>query len=50
MVTIVQRIDLEVAMTTMMKKTGSRMFRWFKEFSEKNRSESRWYDVDHCGM
>jgi hypothetical protein len=37
-------------MTTLMKKTGSRMARWFTRLSEQRKSRSRWYDVEHCGM
>jgi hypothetical protein len=40
----------EIAMATLMKKTGSRMARWFKKLSEQRDSRPRWYDVDHCGM
>ena len=33
-------------MTALVKKTCSRMGRWFKQFLEKNRSAHRWYDND----
>jgi hypothetical protein len=36
----------EDAMATLIKKTGSRIGRWFKEFREKNRSPYRWYEND----
>jgi hypothetical protein len=42
--------DQEVAMTALIKKTRSRMVRWFKRFSEKNRSPYRWYEHDHFGI
>jgi hypothetical protein len=40
----------EVAVTTLMKKTSSRMARWFSKLSEQKKSRTRWYDVDCCGM
>ncbi len=39
-------MDQEAAMAALMKKTGSRIGRWFKEFREKNRSPYRWYEND----
>jgi hypothetical protein len=37
---------MEVAMAALIKKTGSRIGRWFKQFREKNRPPYRWYDHD----
>ena len=36
----------EVGMATLIKKTGSRIGRWFNQFREKNRSPYRWYEAD----
>jgi len=35
-----------VAMTALMKKTGSRISRWLTQCLEKNRSPYRWYEND----
>jgi hypothetical protein len=40
----------EAAMATLIKKTQSRIVRWFKEFSAKNRPQARWYEHDTVGM
>ncbi len=37
-------------MTVLLKRTGSRLARWLKEFSEKNRPPYRWYEHDHLGI
>jgi len=37
-------------MTKVVKKTHSRMARWFKQMTEKNKTPYRWYEVDHCGI
>jgi hypothetical protein len=34
-------------MTATVKKTGSRVARWFKGFSDKNRPPYRWYEHDY---
>jgi hypothetical protein len=36
----------EVAMAALIKKTGSRIARWIKQFREKNRPPYRWYEHD----
>ena len=37
-------------MTALVKTTGSRMVRWFKQFREKNKPPHRWYEHDHFGI
>jgi hypothetical protein len=37
-------------MAALVKKTGSRVVRWVKQFTQKNKTPYRWYEVDHCGM
>jgi hypothetical protein len=37
-------------MTALVRQTHSRMVRWFKEFSAKNRPPHRWYEYDHFGI
>ncbi len=37
-------------MTTRTTKTASRLVRWFKEFSARNRPPYRWYEHDHYGI
>jgi len=32
------------------KKTASRLVRWFKQMAHSNKKSYRWYDVDNCGM
>lgn len=41
-----RRTHEEVEMAVLIKKTSSRIGRWFKQFREKNRSPYRWYEVD----
>jgi hypothetical protein len=33
-------------MATLIRTTGSRIGRWFKQFREKNRPPQRWYECD----
>jgi hypothetical protein len=37
-------------MAALVKKTGSKFARWFKELKEKNRPPYRWYEHDHYGI
>jgi hypothetical protein len=37
-------------MAALIKQTGSRLARWFKQFREKNRPKCRWYEHDTIGM
>jgi len=37
-------------MATVMKKTRSRILRWFKRTTEQNKPPYRWYEVEHIGM
>jgi hypothetical protein len=40
----------EVAMTAAVKRTGTRLVRWFEEFRRKNRPPYKWYEHEHyCG-
>jgi hypothetical protein len=49
MVAMARRNDYrkEIAMAALVKKTGSKFARWFKELKEKNRPPYRWYEHDH---
>ena len=40
----------EIAMTARTDKPRSGLVRWFKKFSERNRSPHRWYEYDHFGI
>ncbi len=40
----------EVDMAALINKTQSRVVRWFKEFSARNRPPYRWYENDHYGV
>ena len=40
----------EVAMAALVRKTGSRLVRWFKQFKEANKSPYKWYEHDHYGI
>jgi hypothetical protein len=37
-------------MTRLVKKTGSRIVRWYMRRSEQQKARGRWYNVDHCGV
>jgi hypothetical protein len=37
-------------MSKSLKKTGTRMARWFTRLTQANKAKVRWYEVDHCGM
>ncbi len=37
-------------MTALVKKTRSRLVRWFKKVREKNRPPFKWYEHDHYGI
>ena len=37
-------------MAALISKTQSRVVRWFKEFSARNRSPYKWYENDHYGI
>jgi hypothetical protein len=39
----------EVAMTAAVKRTGTRLVRWFEEFRRKNRPPYKWYEHDLYG-
>jgi hypothetical protein len=40
----------EVAMTAAVKRTGTRLVRWFGELRRKNRPPYKWYEHDlYCG-
>jgi hypothetical protein len=39
----------EVAMTAAVKKTGTRLVRWFAEFRRQNRPPYKWYEHDLYG-
>jgi hypothetical protein len=41
---------VEVTMTVMIRKTQSRLVRWFKKFATKNPSPYRWYECDGYGV
>jgi hypothetical protein len=43
-------IGREVAMVVLVKKTGSRLARWFVAFTEQNKTRGHWYDVAPRGM
>jgi len=40
----------EVSMVGLARQTKSRVFRWFKEFKERNRPPHKWYEHDHFGI
>jgi len=40
----------EVTMAAQIAKAKSRLVRWFKQVSEKNRPPYRWYEHDHYGI
>jgi hypothetical protein len=37
-------------MGALVKKTSSRVLRWVKQITQKNKSPYRWYEVDQRGM
>ena len=39
----------EVAMTAAVKKTGTRLVRWFEEYRRKNRPPYKWYEHELYG-
>ena len=39
----------EVAMTAAVKRTGTRLVRWFEEFRRKNRPPYKWYEHNLYG-
>jgi len=39
----------EVSMTAAVKRTGTRLVRWFEEFRRKNRPPYKWYEHDLYG-